>query len=217
MVREYTLGELAENSGLTERTVRLYRTKGLLSPGESRGRQRVYHQQHLTELRLITAMTDRGFPLSVVATVLGSDVSKTALVYLLESMTPARRLEPGAGVAPAQSEPATFDREAMDEILAAHPEIVEIMLEKGLVRRTPDGGIGGDPFGMAIVGDLAGQGVAYPVIAEFAMVVSQAAEQVAEHIEGQLHPSLSDDHLRHRLLDAATVIFRETLRQTQQR
>lgn len=59
----YTLSELCETAGVSERTVRYYVTQGLLpSPGSGRGVR--WSQEHLERLRLILELKDKHLPLS---------------------------------------------------------------------------------------------------------------------------------------------------------
>lgn len=60
------VGELAENVGLSVRTVRYYATLGLLPPPVRRGRTAFYSQRHLARLELIRALQDHGFTLAAI-------------------------------------------------------------------------------------------------------------------------------------------------------
>lgn len=58
---EYRIDELARLAGTTTRNVRVYRDRGLLHPPLRVGRIALFNDTHLTRLRLITSMLDRGY------------------------------------------------------------------------------------------------------------------------------------------------------------
>ncbi len=77
----FRLDELAAAGGVTARTVRFYRERGLLPAPMREGRIAWYGQEHLERLRLISHLLDRGHTLSGVAELLdaweqGSDVAE---------------------------------------------------------------------------------------------------------------------------------------------
>lgn len=63
-VAEYRIEDLAHASGATVRTIRAYQDRGLLPTPERRGRANVYQETHLTRLRQIADLLDRGYTLA---------------------------------------------------------------------------------------------------------------------------------------------------------
>ena len=61
---EYRIDDLARLGGTTTRNIRVYRDRGLLPPPTRVGRIALYNDSHLTRLRLITSMLDRGYTLA---------------------------------------------------------------------------------------------------------------------------------------------------------
>ncbi|WP_435244354.1 MerR family transcriptional regulator [Streptomyces sioyaensis] len=61
---EYRIEDLAHLSGATVRTIRAYQDRGLLPRPERRGRANVYGEAHLTRLRQIAGLLDRGYTLA---------------------------------------------------------------------------------------------------------------------------------------------------------
>lgn len=59
--RTYRVDDLARASGVTVRNIRAYQERGLLHAPERRGRIALFDDSHLTRLRLITSMLDRGY------------------------------------------------------------------------------------------------------------------------------------------------------------
>ncbi len=62
--REYTVEELAISANTTVRNIRAYQDRGVLPPPALRGRKGIYNNQHLSRLRLIANLLDRGFTIS---------------------------------------------------------------------------------------------------------------------------------------------------------
>ena len=58
---EYRIEELARLAGTTTRNIRVYRDRNLLHPPLRVGRIALFNDTHLTRLRLITSMLDRGY------------------------------------------------------------------------------------------------------------------------------------------------------------
>ena len=58
---EYRIEELARLAGTTTRNIRVYRDRGLLHPPLRVGRIALFNDTHLTRLRLVTSMLDRGY------------------------------------------------------------------------------------------------------------------------------------------------------------
>ncbi|QDY80977.1 MerR family transcriptional regulator [Streptomyces qinzhouensis] len=61
------MAELAEKAGITVRTVRFYRERGLLPPPRREGRIAWYDDHHLARLRTIAALLERGHTLNGIA------------------------------------------------------------------------------------------------------------------------------------------------------
>lgn len=62
--REFTIDELARESGSTVRNIRAYQDRGLLPAPEKRGRTGIYTDVHLARLRIISRLLDRGFTIA---------------------------------------------------------------------------------------------------------------------------------------------------------
>ena len=65
----WSIAEVAEEFGVTHRTVRHYEELGLISP-ERRGTTRVYHRRDRTRLALILRGKRLGFPLEEIRTII---------------------------------------------------------------------------------------------------------------------------------------------------
>ena len=67
--RSWTIREIADDFGVTHRTVRHYEDLGLVTP-ERRGTTRVYHRRDRTRLGLILRGKRLGFPLEEIRTII---------------------------------------------------------------------------------------------------------------------------------------------------
>src|SRR5512132_841449 len=147
---EYTLAELAETSGLPERTLRLYRTKGLLDPPQLRGRVGYYTIDHLTQLRLVKALTDRGFPLAVIAEMQASRVPRGELLRLLSTSTEQEDY--------LERDPTYLDEEAIEEVKRLAPEVHEELERIGIINVDETGRTHADALSLSLIGELISEG-----------------------------------------------------------
>jgi DNA-binding transcriptional MerR regulator len=87
--RTWAIGELAEEFGVTLRTLRFYEDRGLLRP-ERRGTTRVFHAGDRVRLELVLRGRRLGFSLDEVAAILGMYDAEPGEVgqlrYLLEQV-----------------------------------------------------------------------------------------------------------------------------------
>jgi DNA-binding transcriptional MerR regulator len=70
--REYRIGELAREAGITVRTLRYYQERKLLPPPRHAGRIGWYSQAHLNRLRVIGQMLERGHTLGGIGELLSA-------------------------------------------------------------------------------------------------------------------------------------------------
>jgi DNA-binding transcriptional MerR regulator len=69
---EYRIDDLARLAATTTRNIRVYRDRGLLPPPLRVGRIALFNDTHLTRLRLITSMLDRGYNIAHVREMLSA-------------------------------------------------------------------------------------------------------------------------------------------------
>jgi DNA-binding transcriptional MerR regulator len=93
--RSWTIAELAEEFGVTLRTIRFYEDRGLITP-ERRGRQRVFRPRDRVRLELILRGRRLGFSLQEIARIVDMYDAEPGEVgqlrYLLEQIA-GRRAE----------------------------------------------------------------------------------------------------------------------------
>jgi DNA-binding transcriptional MerR regulator len=133
---EYRIDDLARLAGTTTRNIRVYRDRGLLPPPLRVGRIALYNDTHLTRLRLITSMLDRGYTMAHVDEMLSAweegknlgDVLglETALVGTWAAEKPATRSR-------AEVRRLIDDDAALDRLVALH--LVKIDGDKATLMR----------------------------------------------------------------------------------
>jgi DNA-binding transcriptional MerR regulator len=93
--RSWTITELAEEFGVTLRTIRFYEDRGLITP-QRRGRQRVFHPRDRVRLGLILRGKRLGFSLGEIQTIVDMYDAEPGEVgqlrYLLDQIS-VRRTE----------------------------------------------------------------------------------------------------------------------------
>ncbi|MFD3524382.1 MerR family transcriptional regulator [Streptomyces sp. NPDC058653] len=158
----YRIEDLAHASGASVRTIRAYQDRGLLPATERRGRANVYGDPHLTRLRQIADLLDRGYTLA-------------SIKELLEAWDTGRGLGGVLGLVAEVHGPWTEERAArisraeLDERFggsgdeAALAEAVEL----GVLERIPgrdDEFLVPSPQELAVAAELYAAGVPLPAI-----------------------------------------------------
>ncbi|MGV1008730.1 MAG: MerR family transcriptional regulator [Dermatophilaceae bacterium] len=119
----WTIAEIAEEFGVTHRTVRHYEDLGLIHP-ERRGTQRVYHRRDRTRLDLILRGKRLGFPLEEIRTIIelydAPRGKASQLEYVLAQIDDRRAdLEQRRrDLEAALAELATFEQRCRDDLAA---------------------------------------------------------------------------------------------------
>lgn len=125
---EYGLAELAEISGVSERTIRYYQNERLLPKPAKKGRDAVYDTDHKDRLAVITELRDRGLTLQNIRD-------------LVASKLPTRTMSEWLGIDATLSAPWSDDRPAT----VSHEELMALVAShgkapKGLIAELHDAG-----------------------------------------------------------------------------
>lgn len=83
MSGKMTIDQLAREAGTTTRNIRAYQTKGVLEPPDIVGRIGYYGDDHLTRLKLISRLQQRGFGLAAISDLLEAWDSGSSLSEVL--------------------------------------------------------------------------------------------------------------------------------------
>ena len=112
--KQYGLAELAEISGVSERTIRYYQNERLLPKPTKKGRDAVYDAEHRDRLAVITELRDRGLTLQNIRD-------------LVASKLPTRTVSDWLGIDATLSAPWSDDRPTT----MTHDEVVALISEHG--------------------------------------------------------------------------------------
>jgi DNA-binding transcriptional MerR regulator len=92
-----SIGEVARLTGFSERQIRYYEKKGLVSPRRTPGGQRIYSPQDVKRIRTIKRLREEGYSLQRIARLLRpEEVEKREVIrYPLEALEedPKRQLQ----------------------------------------------------------------------------------------------------------------------------
>lgn len=69
---EFSIDELARKTDTTVRNIRAYQDRGLLPPPERRGRKGIYNDAHLSRMRIINRLLERGYTLANISELIDS-------------------------------------------------------------------------------------------------------------------------------------------------
>lgn len=129
----YTLTELAERSGVSERTIRYYQSEKLLPKPVKMGRERRYGDDHLQRIALIVELRDRGLTLHTIRDLVDND-------------DPARTVASWLGIDEALRVPWSDDRpqtvgfEDLRGLVGdMAPGLLAELHDAGYTRSNPDG------------------------------------------------------------------------------
>lgn len=123
----YRIDDLARISGVTVRNIRAYQERGLLHAPERRGRIVVFDDSHVSRLRIITSMLERGY-------------STTHILEMLHAWEHGRDLADVLGLEQALAPPNLEDAPLTVSLTEAReraggPEGLEQLIAAGLAER----------------------------------------------------------------------------------
>ncbi|MET9557825.1 MerR family transcriptional regulator [Streptomyces sp. NPDC006645] len=169
---------LAHASGATVRTIRAYQDRGLLPAPERRGRANVYGDPHLTRLRQIADLLERGYTLA-------------SIKELLEAWDAGRGLGGVLGLVAEVHGPWTDERAArisraeLDERFGGSPDDAALAeaVELGVLERVPgrdDEFLVPSPQELAVAAELYAAGVPLSAISAHLRELRGQVEHIAE-------------------------------------
>jgi hypothetical protein len=109
-----TIEQVADEIGLSSRTIRTYHSRGLLQPPIRIGRKPHYSAAHVNRLRSVLKLQRRGLPLEAIRALLEPDV------VIAERLLPAKLIV---------------------EALRAEPSLFMALVSAGVLTTSPDGGL----------------------------------------------------------------------------
>lgn len=115
----YTIGQLAEEAGITARTIRYYVEQGLLSPPQRRGRYTCYTHHDLNRLHLIAKLKRAYLPLSTIRTQLqGLSEAQIEAMVVNDPLVTDENVPLRFGIQPTEPHSGQSDALYLSQILA---------------------------------------------------------------------------------------------------
>ena len=130
-VAEYTIDQLAQETGMSARNIRAHQSRGLLEPPTLRGRTGYYNEHHVARVELIQRLQSDGFSLALIQRLLHAAGDSTDGLLRL-----ARALHGPFGTAEPRFAPL---RELEDRFHTRSPEVRARLEKLGLLRTGEDG------------------------------------------------------------------------------
>lgn len=128
--RTYRIDELARISNVTVRNIRAYQERGLLPPPERVGRVALFDDTHLSRLKIITSMLDRGY----------SSAHITEMLTAWEggkNLSDVLGLEGALVAAHVGDDPVNVTRDQARELAGGEVDLA-VLADAGLVELTGD-------------------------------------------------------------------------------
>ncbi|MEU4209894.1 MerR family transcriptional regulator [Streptomyces sp. NPDC026206] len=208
---EYRIEDLAHRSGTTVRTIRAYQDRGLLPKPERRGRANVYGDTHLTRLRRIAGLLDRGYTLA-------------SIKELLDAWDAGRGLGGVLGLAAeldgpwTDEEPGRITRAELDERFGGERDdaAVEDAVRLGVLVPLPSASgeyLVPSPQELAVAAELHAAGVPLAAISGHLRELRTKVEHIAARFldfttEHVFHPYLGHPPTDEEATEAASLVRR---------
>jgi DNA-binding transcriptional MerR regulator len=132
---ELTVDELAARAGVTVRNLRAYAARGLLPPPRMVGRTGYYGREHVARLLLVREMLAEGYSLAMIERTLASAPPSAS------SATLALHRALLAPWLPPEPEDTTGEELAARAGVPENSEVVDQLVELGIVQRLGSGGL----------------------------------------------------------------------------
>ena len=175
MTGKMTIDELARQGGTTTRNVRAYQTRGVLDPPEVIGRVGYYSEEHLTRLKLISSLQERGFGLQAINDLLsawGSGASLSDVLGFSDAL-----------MAPWSDEvPETITRKQLEEMfpeIVSDPNLLKQSIDLELLTEEGDGYRIESPRLMKVGAELVSVGIPLEVVLGQASLLKSDTEDIA--------------------------------------
>jgi DNA-binding transcriptional MerR regulator len=175
MTAKMTIDELARQGGTTTRNVRAYQTRGVLDPPEVIGRVGYYTEEHLTRLKLISSLQQRGFGLQAINDLLsawGSGASLSDVLGFSDAL-----------MAPWSDEvPETVTRKQLEEMfpeIVSDPNLLKQAIDLELLTEEEGGYKIESPRLMKVGAELVSVGIPLAVVLGQAALLKSDTEDIA--------------------------------------
>lgn len=207
MSGKMTIDELAREAGTTTRNVRAYQTRGVLDPPEIVGRIGYYTEEHLTRLRLISRLQQRGFGLQAINDLLSAWDTGSSLSDVLGFSD--------ALLAPWTDEvPESISRDKLESLfpeIRTDPSLIAKAVELDLLAPEGDGWRIPSPRLMKVGAQLVSVGIPLAVVLKQAELMKSDIDGIAWRLVAMFNmfiwePFVSGQSPDRSLTDITTIL-----------
>ncbi|MFC7343332.1 MerR family transcriptional regulator [Saccharopolyspora griseoalba] len=201
---DYRIDDLARAAGTTVRNVRVYQDRDLLPPPRKEGRTAIYSDAHLTRLKLIIGMLDRGYAFAQIKEMIGAWESGRSLgdVLGLEEAVAERSW--------AQEAPRSIAADELEQHFGDQmtSKLSERAIELGFIERRGRGLVAPLPGLYDAAVELVGMGI--PL--EDVLDIAESMQAKVDHLGEELANLISEHVLtRAETADEATPFYGEVI------
>lgn len=172
--KTYRIDDLARVSGVTVRNIRAYQERDLLHPPRRDGRVAIFDDSHLSRLKIITSMLERGYTTAHITEMLqawerGLDIAD--VLGLENALVPPRIEDPATMMTLAEVRDLAGDKEALLAYVDAG--LVEIKGANVLVTR---------PDLLRAFGEMRGFGMPVEALVRLHRVVAERVDEISRDL-----------------------------------
>ena len=168
-----TIDQLAQQSGMTVRSIRAHQARGLIPPPELRGRTGYYDQEHLARVRLVQDLQAEGLNLDAIKRLMDRTPAGAAAQALAMRQSLLHAWE--------EEEPVSVEREQLAGALGpAQPGLIEEAERLGLIRRDGDDRYQvTSPTLLRVAQELVGEGLSLEAVLRVQEKLQAATDEIA--------------------------------------
>lgn len=185
--RTYRIDDLAQASNVTVRNIRAYQERGLLHPPRREGRVAIFDDSHLSRLKIIASMLERGYTSGHITEMLGAWETGRDLADVLgleKALVPPRLEDAPVTMTLAEVRALTVDKDSLQRYIDVG--LVEIKGAKALVRR---------PELLRSFAEMRGFGMPTDALIKLHSEVSMAVDDIARALVNEAVRQVGDKFL----------------------
>lgn len=184
----YRIDELAQASNVTVRNIRAYQERGLLHPPRREGRVAIFDDSHLSRLKIISSMLDRGYTSGHITEMLSAWETGRDLADVLgleRALVPPRLEDAPVTIPLAQARALAGDKASLQQYREVG--LIEVTGATALVRR---------PELLRSFGEMRGFGMPTEALIKLHTEVSTAVDDIARALVDEAVRQVGDRFLK---------------------
>lgn len=185
--KTYRIDDLARASNVTVRNIRAYQERGLLHAPRREGRVAIFDDSHLSRLKIITSMLERGYTSGHITEMLSAWESGRDLADVMgleRALVPPRLEDAPVTMTLAEVRALTVDKDSLQQYIDVG--LIEIKGAKALVRR---------PELLRSFAEMRGFGMPTDALVKLHSEVSMAVDDIARALVNEAVRQVGDTFL----------------------